>query len=59
MRRIVRAVLFGFEGALRALAELTPAPGDALFVGDSRADVLAARAARPLGVAARRRRRLD
>lgn len=45
MRRIVRAVLFGFEGALRALAELTPAPGDALFVGDSRADVLAARAA--------------
>lgn len=33
------------EGALRALAELQTAPSAALFVGDSRADVLAARAA--------------
>lgn len=33
------------EGVLRALAELQAAPEDALFVGDSRADVLAARAA--------------
>ncbi|MCZ2421313.1 MAG: HAD family hydrolase [Burkholderiales bacterium] len=33
------------EGALRALAELRAAPEEALFVGDSRADVLAARAA--------------
>jgi phosphoglycolate phosphatase-like HAD superfamily hydrolase len=33
------------EGTLRALAELEAAPEEALFVGDSRADVLAARAA--------------
>lgn len=33
------------EGTLRALAELQSAPEAALFVGDSRADVLAARAA--------------
>lgn len=33
------------EGTLRALAELETAPEEALFVGDSRADVLAARAA--------------
>jgi len=33
------------EGTLRALAELQAAPEAALFVGDSRADVLAARAA--------------
>jgi phosphoglycolate phosphatase len=33
------------EGALRALAELRTAPQAALFVGDSRADVFAARAA--------------
>lgn len=31
------------EGALRALAELNTPPGAALFVGDSRADVFAAR----------------
>ena len=33
------------EGTLRVLAELKAAPAEALFVGDSRADVLAARAA--------------
>lgn len=33
------------EGALRALAELRTAPQAALFVGDSRSDVFAARAA--------------
>ncbi len=33
------------EGALRALAELETAPEEALFIGDSRADILAARAA--------------
>jgi HAD superfamily hydrolase (TIGR01509 family) len=33
------------EGTLRALAELKTTPEEALFVGDSRADVLAARAA--------------
>lgn len=33
------------EGTLRVLAELKAAPEEALFVGDSRADVLAARAA--------------
>ena len=33
------------EGTLRVLAELKTMPEEALFVGDSRADVLAARAA--------------
>ena len=33
------------EGTLRALAQMQVAPAEALFVGDSRADVLAARAA--------------
>jgi phosphoglycolate phosphatase-like HAD superfamily hydrolase len=35
------------EGTLRALAGLNTAPDEALFVGDSRADVIAARAAGP------------